>query len=85
MRWMNCNEECHVNASNTGKQECDMVPMHLETAPKVRHQTFKLDLTIRRRHRGERSDCKFGHIGADLVGSLEVGFVCRAKGQIEHD
>ena len=78
---MICNEECQMNTSNTSKQEYDIVPMHFETTPKIRHRTLNLDLTIRLRHCGERADCEFGRIGADLVGSPEVGFVRRAQGR----
>lgn len=62
------NEERQMNAGDAGKQKYDIVPMHFQTTTKMGHQTRNLDLTVRRRHCGDGADCKFGHVGADLVG-----------------
>ena len=39
------------------------------------------DLRVPVRHRGEGSDCEFGHVGADLVGVFEVDFPVESGGK----
>ena len=43
-------------------------------AAEVRYQAIDRDLRIAVRHRGDGSDCKLGHVRADLVGFMEVDF-----------
>ena len=43
-------------------------------AAEVRDQAIDRDWRITVRHRGDGSNCKLGHVRADLVGFFEVGF-----------
>ena len=63
-----------MGTTDASKQWYKIVPLHFDMAAEVRYQAIDRDLRIAERHRGDGSNCKLGHVRADLVGFFEVNF-----------
>ena len=67
-------EERQMGTTDASKEGYEIVPLHFDMAAEVRHQAIDRDQRVPVRHRGDGSDCEFGHVGADLVWFFKVGF-----------
>ena len=67
-------EEREVGATNAGNQWYKVIPLHVDMTAKVRYLAVDLNLRILRRHGGDGSNCKLGHVRADLIDRVKVNF-----------
>ena len=63
-----------MGTTDAGKKWYKIVPLHFDMAAEVRNQAIDRDQRVPVRHRGDGSNCEFGHVGADLVWFFKVDF-----------